>query len=191
MSSLALSVGNTWWQFSGWQKVAKAVKGHCQSKVLLLLTILCSFWLPCLCISLPLSASFCLSLTTSCHVLRTLYQLTEVPGWWGTNVPGLRGDSSETPEMVVTLGAEALAQLSQALQEVENACVSFSWKVWGSSMSDATSTHMTSCGSYRNCSVYYGNSLHVVLFKGQLCIFKLCDTMIWHPYTLKCLPQSS
>ena len=44
-------------------------------------------------------------------------------------MPGLRGDSSETPEMVVTLDAEALAQLRQALQEVENACMSFSWKV--------------------------------------------------------------
>lgn len=44
-------------------------------------------------------------------------------------MPGLRGDSSETPELVVTLDAEALAQLSQALQEVENACVSSSWQV--------------------------------------------------------------
>lgn len=49
--------------------------------------------------------------------------------WRGTNVPGLRGHSSETPEMLVTLDVEALSQLSQALQEVENACVSSSWQV--------------------------------------------------------------
>lgn len=82
-------------------------------------------------LSLYLFSSFCFFLSVSHDQLPCLKDTR--PAYRGARVVRNQCawslDSSETPEMVVTLDVEALAQLSQALQEVENACVSSSWQV--------------------------------------------------------------
>lgn len=83
-----------------------------QDKLLLLLTILCSFWLPCLCISFSLFLLLSVCLSWPAAMSGTLDQLIEVP--CGEEPVCLVSWLFRDSEMVVTLDVEALARLSQA-----------------------------------------------------------------------------